>query len=125
MKKIYNNVGNKNVKIIIPIILCLVVFLTIGYAAFSTELGINGLSAIVRIQKDVRIDSISVSSTTGGATSHYEEYNVKNIYSSMSLPNSNSSVTYDVVIHNLGNVEMGISQISVLCQVVLVKNNRV
>ena len=112
MKKTYNSVRNKYKTLIIPIILCIVVFLTIGYSAFSTELGINEISAIVRVQKDVRIDGISLSSVTGNATSQYEEYNVKNIFSSISLPNNNSSVTYDVVIHNLGNVEMGILDIT-------------
>ncbi len=112
MKKPYNSVKNRYEGLIICIILCIVVFLTIGYSAFSTELGINGISAIVRVQKDVRIDGISLSSVAGNATSQYEEYNVKNIYTSISLPENNSSVTYDVVIHNLGNVEMGILDIS-------------
>ena len=112
MKKTYYGVKNNYVKLVILIILCIVLFLTIGYSAFSTELGINGFWAIVRIQKDVRIDGISLSSTSGNATSNYEEYDVKNVYSSISLPNNNSSVTYDVVIHNLGNVAMGILDIS-------------
>ena len=112
MKKNNNNVRNKYERLIIAIVLCLVIFLTIGYSAFSAELGINGVSAIVRVKKDIRIAGISLSNTAGNATSQYEEYNVKNIYSSISLPDNNSSITYDIVIHNLGNVEAGILDIT-------------
>ena len=112
MKKNNNNARNKYERLIIAIVLCLVIFLTIGYSAFYAELGINGISAIVRVKKDIRIAGISLSNTAGNATSQYEEYNVKNIYSSISLPDNNSSITYDIVIHNLGNVEAGILDIT-------------
>ena len=75
-----------------------------------SDLGISGISAVVRVQKDVRISGISLSSVGGDAVSLYEEYNVKNIYTSISLPNSNSSATYDVVVHNLGNVRADCGQ---------------
>ena len=112
MKKIYSSIRNKNEKFIIPIILCIVLFLTIGYSTFSTELGIYGISAIVRVHKDVRIGGIFLSNATNDGISHYEEYNVKDIYGSVTLPNANSSITYDVKVLNLGNVEMGILNIS-------------
>ena len=112
MKKIYSSIRNKNEKFIIPIILCIVLFLTIGYSTFSTELGISEISAIVRVQKDVRIGGIFLSNATNDGISHYEDYNVKDIYSSVTLPNANSSITYDIKVLNLGNVEMGILNIS-------------
>ncbi|MBR4618353.1 MAG: hypothetical protein IKO49_03515, partial [Bacilli bacterium] len=111
MKKRYS-VKNKYVKLVIPVILFVVVFLTICYSAFSNNLGIYGISATVRVHKDVRIGGIFLSNATNDGISHYEDYNVKDIYSSVTLPNANSSITYDVKVLNLGNVEMGILNIS-------------
>ena len=91
MKKRYK-IKNKKFKIIISILLCIVAFLTIGYSSFSSELNIDGLFAIVRIQKDIRITGVSINNTTSNASSDWEDYNVENIYSSINLPNSNSTI---------------------------------
>ena len=111
MKKRYGK-HDYGLKVGILAVLSTVIFLTIGYAQFTTQLGIYGISAIVRVHKDVRIGGISLSNATNDGISHYEEYNVKDIYSSVTLPNANSSITYDVKVLNLGNVEMGILDIS-------------
>ena len=111
MKKRYK-IKNKKFKIIISILLCAIAFLTIGYSSFSSELNIDGLFAIVRIQKDIRITGVSVNNTTSNATSDWEDYNVENIYSSINLPNSNSTISFDVEVTNLGNMEASISEIS-------------
>lgn len=64
------------------------------------------------MQKDIRINGITLSSIGGNATSVDEDYNIDNISSNITLPLQNSFVTYDVVVHNLGNVEMGILDIT-------------
>ena len=110
MKKRYRN-HDYVPKACVLVILCAVIFLTIGYAQFTTQLGIYG-SATVRAYKDVRIGGIFLSNATNDGISHYEEYNVKDIYGSVTLPNANSTITYDVKVLNLGNVEMGILNIS-------------
>ena len=111
MKKRYGK-HDYGLKACVLVILSIVIFLTIGFAQFTTQLGIYGISAIVRVHKDVRIGGISLSNATNDGISHYEEYNVKDIYSSVTLPNANSTITYDVRVLNLGNVEMGILNIS-------------
>ena len=111
MKKRYGK-HDYGFKACVLVVLGTVIFLTIGYAQFTTQLGIYGINAIVRVHKDVRIGGISLSNATNDGISHYEEYNVKDIYSSVTLPNANSSITYDVKVLNLGNVEMGILNIS-------------
>ena len=93
-------------------VLSVIIFLTIGYSQFSAQLGIYGIGATVRAHKDVRVVGIYLSNATNDGISHYEDYNVKDIYSSVTLPNANSSITYDVKVLNLGNVEMGILNIS-------------
>lgn len=111
MKKRYGK-HDYGLKACVLVVLGTVIFLTIGYAQFTTQLGIYGISATVRVHKDVRIGGIFLSNATNDGISHYEEYNVKDIYGSVTLPNANSSITYDVKVLNLGNVEMGILNIS-------------
>ncbi|MBR2833122.1 MAG: InlB B-repeat-containing protein [Bacilli bacterium] len=97
----------------IPIIILIVILgLTIGYAAFHASLDINDISALVRVERDMRVTSISANTPTSGAVSHWEDYNVSSISSSVTLPNSDSTITYDVAITNIGNIEGGISQIN-------------
>ena len=43
--------------------------MTIGYSAFSTELNL-GLTAIVRVEKEIRITDMSLSSSSSDAISH-------------------------------------------------------
>ena len=111
MKKRYGK-HDYGLKACVLVVLGTVIFLTIGYAQFTAQLGIYGISATVRVHKDVRIGGISLSNATNDGISHYEEYNVKDIYSSVTLPNANSTITYDVRVLNLGNVEMGILDVS-------------
>ena len=94
------------------IVVLTVIFLSVGFSAFQNELAIENISANIKIDKDVRVTKVSVESVKD-ATSYYEDYNVSNISSSIALNDSNSYVIYDVDIHNLGNVIMGISDISI------------
>ena len=112
MKKTYNKRKNEHLLLIISLILIITIFLSIGYSAFSTDLKINGIFAVIKAQKDIRIDNINLVNTEGNALSNNEGYNLQNVYSHLTLPESNSSVTYDVVIKNLGNVEMGLLEIT-------------
>ena len=111
MKKIIKT--KNNIVYISSIIICLIIlFLTIGFSSYQTALDVSSLSAIVRIQKDIRITNVSVSGSTSSGISNYEEYNVNKFISGVTLPNVDSTVSYDVVVTNLGNVEMGITNIT-------------
>ena len=111
MKKKYK-VKNHKKRFIILTITCFVLFLTIGFSAFSTELNMDGLYAVVRIQKDIRITNVYVNNVTSNAESEWEAYNINNIASYISLPNSNSTISFDVEITNVGNTEASISAIT-------------
>lgn len=93
-------------------IMLVVLFLSIAYSAFSINLNVDEISALVRVKKDIRITNIVPTNMANNAVSSYEEYDVSRINSNISLPNSNSSVTYNIAITNIGNVEMGILNIS-------------
>lgn len=74
--------------------------MSIGYAAFNTELSISG-DAYVRVDEDIRITDLKMIEAANGA---YEIYNSK--YSKdttsmfVALPNSNSTITYEATIIN-------------------------
>ena len=103
---------NKSVIMFTSIIIILVFIITVGFSSFGNNLGINGLLAEVRIEKDIRVTGVSLLESTDLVVSKDEDYNVKNIYSTLYLPNKDSSVTYRVEITNLGNVAMGIYDIT-------------
>ena len=89
-----------------------ILFISIGFASYSKNLGIDDISAVVRIQKDIRVTDVYSSNPVGGAVSNWEEYNVTSISSSVSLPNSNSSITYQVQVTNFVNMEMALASIT-------------
>ncbi len=55
---------------------------------------------------------MTLDTTANGGISDYEDFDINSVLSSITLPNSTSSVTYNVEIKNLGNVEMGILDIT-------------
>ena len=102
-----------NHKIVFPIIMLIfVIFLTVGFSAYQNGLEINDTRLIVRAQTDIRIAGVSTSNQTSGAISNWEEYYSKSINSGLFLPNSDSSITYNVVVTNIGNIDMGLINIS-------------
>ena len=112
MKKRRKN-GFRNYRFIyISFIFLGILLLSVGFSAFQNNLSINDANATVRVDKDIRIMGISID-RVNDATSSYEEYNVSNVTSKINLDNNNSYVIFLVDIYNLGNVLMGIKDISI------------
>ncbi len=102
-----------NISKTIPLIVIIIVMMiTIGFSAFQASLMVTDIGATVRVQKDIRVTSIRASNPIGQAISNWEDYNVHSFKSSISLPNANSKITYNVEITNFGNVEAGILSIT-------------
>lgn len=97
--------------VVYSLIVVTILFLSVGFSAFQNNLQIEDLAASVRIEKDIRIAKVSVSSTNN-AVSHYEDYNVSNITSRVTLPNIDSYIIYDIDVYNLGNTIMGIKDLT-------------
>ena len=93
------------------IIMLCIVFFTVGFSAHQVGLDISNMSAEVRVQRDIRIMSMIPVNSSSSAVSNWEDYNVDSIYSGISLPYSDSTVTYNVSIVNVGNMEASISDI--------------
>ena len=112
MKKKKNNVNHMT--IISIIIVLLVLFLTIGWSSFNSSLKIDSM-AMVRIVSDVRVTGFNSTVGNNSGTSGGEDYNVDSLSGSISLPNSNSTVTYKVEITNMElatNTYMGIKSLT-------------
>lgn len=70
---------NKYKNIISIFVLVIVCTLSMGYAAFGSELSISEIVADVRIEADVRVTSIMYSNSTNGAVSSSEDYDVNSV----------------------------------------------
>lgn len=89
------------------IYLIIILFITIGFSSFSSNLSIDGEISF-KTQKDIRISNNTVTNNTNEATSNNEKYNVNSITSTVNLPNASSTITYLIEVKNKGNVEQGI-----------------
>ena len=96
----------KSSAIISYAILIFVIFLSIGFSAFSNQLNVKDISASVRVNADIRITSANLSGAYNEAYSTSLDYNKTNINGTAILPNEDSYIDYVVNIVNLGKVEM-------------------
>ena len=104
---------NFNAMKLLPLFMAVIVILvTLGYATVSDNLSVIGGKAFVRIDKTIRLTDFSLDSVSNNATSNYDKFSYKNAYSTISLPNSNSAVIYNIQVTNLGNAEMGLTAIN-------------
>ncbi len=101
--------SNKKIYGMCTIIVVLIYTISICYSTLQQQLEINGLVK-VRRQENIRVTGVVVDSSIN-ATSNWEEYDVKNVSAGISLPNEDSSITYNVKVTNFGNVDMGIYNI--------------
>lgn len=122
MKKQRKNKNKKNFSVLSIVFFVLFLFvysLSIGYSLFTQNLSING-RGVVRADLDVRITDIRVASTTnGGLVNSTPRYlatspTTSTISSDVTLPNSNSTVTYEVEVTNLSALNVVVTQIQQL-----------
>ena len=88
-----------------------IIGLTVGYSALNEEIKITG-EASIRPIKDVRITDVRLSEKTNEGEFNYNNFNINSINVGASLPNTNSTVTYEVDISNIGNVPVIVKSIT-------------
>ena len=106
---------NKATKILIltNIICCTtILFFSVGYSNYSKKLTADEILATVRIEKEIRVNKITLSSSIDDAISSWEEYNYDTIEGKVILPKETSEVIYTVDILNLSEKEYGILSIA-------------
>lgn len=107
-----NNLKIKKILIACNIVLFAVTGLSIGFSAFNVELGIRNILATVKVKADIRVIGVSQNDSSIGAYSISLNYNKSNINGTAVLPNEDSYIDYDIKIANIGNLEMGIKNIT-------------
>lgn len=109
-----NRYKNKSLITVISIlisILLLICLNTIAYSAFYSTVLITG-DAYARVEKNIRITDISLTSVEGDGFEIYSpSYSSNTILTGVQLNSLNSSVKYQVEVVNFGNVDMAITNI--------------
>ncbi|MBQ9853475.1 MAG: hypothetical protein IJO57_00370 [Bacilli bacterium] len=111
MKKKNNYKHNKLFNYILLLTVFLCVTLTIGYSAYESTLYVDDTLVTIRPDKDVRITSAVVDEVSNESSVTFIDYDVSSVYSDVTLPNQDSSITYKINVKNYGNVEVGVSDI--------------
>lgn len=99
-------------KVLPIIIIGTVLFLSIGFSSFSSNLSIRDIKASVRPTKNIRVTKFYASQNQNGGSSYWDEYSSDRLVTSVVLPNANSSVTYTVEVTNLDSEYMMIENIT-------------
>ena len=102
---------SKYANIVIILVIMVVCTLSMGHAAFGSDILISSIVADVRISSDVRVTGVSLKSSNSGGI-NYVDYDVDSVVGNVNLNNANSIVTLQVSITNFGNEEMGIWDIT-------------
>ena len=97
----------RRVFLIVFMIFITIICLTIAYAAFSDDMSISSAVSNVRVDKVVRINNVTSSSS---AVSELD-FSSKSILNTVYIP-AGGSVTYNVTVTNLGNVPVAVSNVS-------------
>ena len=99
----------RNISLIV--ILLLIVTLSVGFSALQKQLFVSDINMEVRLQEDVRVSRISLTSSVGDAISNSEDYNKAKLYGNVTFPTTSSYVLYKVDLTNYGNVKSGLLKI--------------
>ena len=92
-------------KIIIGVLCAVVIGLTIGYALLSQTLNINGTSEVTADWR-IEITDVQTKNTTGNAKNTTEPtYDKLTANMSASFEKPGDSITYDITVSNLGNID--------------------
>ena len=102
---------NVFIKITLLFLVISIVFLSFGYASETISSKIENISLKVRPQGKVRITGFSINDSSNASSSN-QSYNVNDVFASINLPNSDSSVTYKVDATVLLSSEMKLTSIT-------------
>lgn len=97
----------KEIKYISYLVLLMIVFLSIGYSAFTTSTDIKDISVYVNVINPIRISRFETSSNLSSYATHTKDTATTNINLG-----ENDSITYTIDATNLGRNAMGIYEIT-------------
>ena len=83
-KRVFSSLALSTLAFVISLL-----FLTIGFSVFQASVEISNITAVIRVQKDIRVTGVYAINATNGASSNYEEYDVNRITEIYKKINSN------------------------------------
>lgn len=101
----------KKLKLIIILTIASILFISIGFSAFNSNIMFDDLKAYIRPQSNIRITGITIDNTNN-AIANNENYNKEYVTADFTLNNKNSSITYKIKITNFNEPVMGIYDIT-------------
>lgn len=107
-----NRPRKKRINLVVVALFIAVCFLSIGFSAYNDSMNITNAMATVTPDAKIQVTGASFDTSTNGGVNNMFDYTDNTLTGSIDLPNSNSTVTYEVVITNLGNVEVGLASIT-------------
>ena len=107
-----NRSRKKRINLVVVALFIAVCFLSIGFSAYNDSMNITNAMATVTPDAKIQVTGASFDTSTNGGINNMFDYTDNTLTGSIDLPNSNSTVTYEVVVTNLGNVEVGLASIT-------------
>ena len=92
---------------VVVAITIVIVLLTIGWSAFKSSMLVDSY-AFVRNPSEVRVTGFALSQVSNDGIGTYEDFGVDYITADATLPNANSTITYEVQITNM-QLEPGVN----------------
>lgn len=89
-----------SINFVILFLTIITILLSIGWSAFNSSM-IIGSYAYVREQSEVRVTNFSLSSATNNGIGTYENFGVDFVTANATLPEANSTITYEVEVTNM------------------------
>lgn len=86
-----------------------ILFLSLSFASYSTNLSIDNIEVAIKQEKDIRITNFYPIESTSNISS----YNVDSVHTKLYLPNPESTVTYKVDVTNISPYALQIENINV------------
>lgn len=103
-------------KIIILTIFAAIFVMAVGYAAFATELTVNGGAEIVG-QWKVEITGIEATTVNGTAVAGTPSYDATSVTFDADLKKPGDSVVYTITVKNTGSIDAALDDVSFVEQV--------
>ena len=114
MKKISRKQNNNRyvTKLTAALVVFAVFFLSVGYCSNTASGRMENIMASYKPVAYARVTNTLLSTTEHGGLSNGEDYNINNVFGSVTLPSANSTVTYKVDVTVFLSAEMEIRSIT-------------
>lgn len=108
----YRSKNRRKRKMILGGLLCLLLIMTVGYSAFSSQLDIKG-SSMVTSKWDIEITDLQLKQKIGSAEDVSHNYEMLNANMEANFYIPGDEITYEVTVSNLGTIDAVLDSIKI------------